>query len=275
VGVRSGDGVVDLATASPGLPRDLRALLAAGPQALEQARRDAAAAASEAVRDAGTLHYLPPILGPSKILCMGLNYADHAAEGGHSKPDYPAFFMRGPSSLVGHGQALVVPRICDRLDYEGELAIIVGRRARHLTADQALDAVAGYAPFNDGSVRPYQRKSTQWTIGKNFDATGGFGPELVTADEVPPGAAGLSIRTRLNDEVMQDGNTGDMLFDVATTLVLLSECMTLEPGDVIITGTPAGVGYARDPAVWLKPGDHCEVEIEGIGTLSNPIAAES
>ena len=175
------------------------------------------------------------------------------------------------TSLVAHGEPLVRPLASDKLDWEAELAVVIGRTARHVQATRALDHVAGYACFNDGSVRNYQRKSTQWTMGKNFDLTGAFGPEIVTADELPAGAAGLRIVSRVNGTVMQDGNTGDMIFDVPALIETLSEVMTLEPGDVIATGTPAGVGYARTPPVFLKAGDVCEVEIEGVGTISNPI----
>jgi 2-keto-4-pentenoate hydratase/2-oxohepta-3-ene-1,7-dioic acid hydratase in catechol pathway len=147
----------------------------------------------------------------------------------------------------------------------------VGKRARNLTLDNALDCVVGYSIFNDGSIRDYQRKSTQWTIGKNFDQTGGFGPYLVTPDELPKGAHGLQVQTRLNGKTMQNGNTKDFLWGIAETIVLITECMTLEPGDVVITGTPAGVGYARTPPVFMKQGDLCEIEIEGIGILANPI----
>jgi len=149
--------------------------------------------------------------------------------------------------------------------------VIIGHRARHLRSDQALDCVAGYSLFNDASIRDFQRKTSQWTIGKNFDATGPFGPWLVTCDELPLGASGLRIQSRLNGQVMQDANTKDFLFDVREALVIISACMTLEPGDVIITGTPAGVGYARKPPVFMKAGDMCEIEVDGIGVLSNPI----
>ena len=217
------------------------------------------------------LRLLPVIPNPGKIICIGLNYRDHAKEGGNPIPDYPAVFMRATTSMAAHGQPILRPPVSDKLDYEAELAVIIGRTATRVTAGQALDYVAGYACFNDGSVRNYQRKSTQWTMGKNFDQTGGFGPELVTADELPDGAHGLGVISRVNGVVMQDGNTADMIFDVATLIEILSEVMTLEPGDVIATGTPAGVGYARTPPSFLKPGDVCEVEIGGIGTLFNPI----
>jgi 2-keto-4-pentenoate hydratase/2-oxohepta-3-ene-1,7-dioic acid hydratase in catechol pathway len=215
-----------------------------------------------------------PIERPGKIVCMGLNYADHAKEGGNARPEYPSFFMRGPSSMTAHLSPIVRPKVSDKLDYEAELAFIVGKKARHLTLDNALDCVAGYSIFNDGSIRDYQRKTTQWTIGKNFDRTGAFGPWLVTPDELPLGCHGLNIQSRLNGQVMQNANTKDFLWGVAETIVLISECMTLEPGDVVITGTPAGVGYARTPPVFMKPGDICEIEIESIGVLRNTITDE-
>ena len=215
-----------------------------------------------------------PIERPGKIVCMGLNYADHAKEGGNARPQYPSFFMRGPSSMTAHLSPIVRPKVSDKLDYEAELAFVVGKKARHLTLDNALDCVAGYSIFNDGSIRDYQRKTTQWTIGKNFDHTGAFGPWLVTPDELPPGCHGLTIQSRLNGQVMQNANTKDFLWGVAETIVLISECMTLDPGDVVITGTPAGVGYARTPPVFMKPGDICEIEIESIGALRNTIADE-
>ena len=221
-----------------------------------------------------TITFKVPIERPGKIVCMGLNYADHAKEGGNARPEYPSFFMRGPSSMTAHLSPIVRPKVSDKLDYEAELAFIVGKKARHLTLDNALDCVAGYSIFNDGSIRDYQRKTTQWTIGKNFDRTGAFGPWLVTPDELPPGCHGLTIQSRLNGQVMQNANTKDFLWGVAETIVLISECMTLEPGDVVITGTPAGVGYARMPPVFMKPGDICEIEIESIGVLRNTITDE-
>ena len=217
------------------------------------------------------LRLLPVIPNPGKIICIGLNYRDHAKEGGNPIPDYPAVFMRTTTSLVAHGQPMLRPPVSDKLDFEAELAVVIGRTATRVRAGDALDHVAGYACFNDGSVRNYQRKSTQWTMGKNFDQTGGFGPELVTADELPDGARGLSVTSRVNGAVMQDGNTSEMIFDVPTLIEILSEVMTLQPGDVIATGTPAGVGYARTPPLFLKAGDVCEVTVGGIGTLSNPI----
>jgi 2-keto-4-pentenoate hydratase/2-oxohepta-3-ene-1,7-dioic acid hydratase in catechol pathway len=243
------------------------------PQQLAQAVAQARGSAANVLR-LSDAKLLPAIPRPGKIVCLGLNYADHAAEGGHKKPEYPSFFLRVPSSLAAHGEALLRPRVSDRFDYEAELAVIIGRRARHLTEQDALGVVAGYACFNDGSLRDYQRKTTQWTIGKNFDRTGPLGPWVVPASELPPGATGLKIESRLNGQVMQSSNTSNMLFPVVETLCLLTEVMTLEPGDVIAMGTPSGVGYARNPPVFMKAGDRIEIEIEKIGVLANTIVDE-
>jgi acylpyruvate hydrolase len=225
--------------------------------------------------DPAQVTWLTPVARPGKVICLGLNYAAHAAEGGNARPEYPSFFMRGATSLIAHEAPLVRPRVSDKLDFEAELAVVIGRRARHLTRDDALSAVAGYACFNDGTLRDYQRRTAQWTIGKNFDGTGAFGPWLVAAADLPPGASGLKIESRLNGRVMQSDNTGNMMVSVADALVLLSEVLTLEPGDVIAMGTPAGVGYARTPPVWMQPGDSIEIEIEGVGLLCNPIVQET
>ena len=238
--------------------------------ATELAGRGFVAASAEEVALAD-VELLPPIPYPGKIICIGLNYRAHAIEGGNPIPDYPAVFMRCTTSLTAPGAAIIYPECSNKLDYEAELAVVIGKTASNVSAAEALDYVAGYSCFNDGSVRDYQRKSTQWTMGKNFDGTGPFGPELVTPDELPAGASGLRIVTRHNGQVMQDSNTADMIFDVATLIATLSEAMTLEPGDVIATGTPSGVGYARTPPVFMKPGDTIEIEIEGIGTLTNTI----
>ncbi len=253
------------------LPGDMVALCASGSAGFAAAAEQAgAAAAAERISlDAVTL--LPVVPRPGKIVCMGLNYADHAAEGGNQRPDYPSFFLRAPSSLTAHEAAIERPRVSDKLDFEAELAVVIGKTCRHLTQADALAAVAGYSCFNDATLRDYQRRSAQWTIGKNFDATGAFGPWLVPAAELPPGAAGLKIESRLNGAVMQSSNTAQMLFPVAETLCLITEAMTLEPGDVVIMGTPAGVGYARQPPVWMQPGDTIEIDIERIGVLSNTI----
>jgi len=268
----SHDTYIDLCATNPLIRNNLQEIIQS-PEQLEQA--DLALKNSKAIGgNLKEISFKIPIERPGKIVCMGLNYADHAKEGGNARPEYPSFFMRGPSSMTAHLSPIIRPKVSDKLDYEAELAFIVGKKARHLTLENALDCVAGYSIFNDGSIRDYQRKTTQWTIGKNFDQTGAFGPWLVTPDELPLGCDGLNIQSRLNGQVMQNANTKDFLWGVAETSVLISECMTLEPGDVVITGTPAGVGYARTPPVFMKPGDICEIEIESIGVLRNTIADE-
>jgi len=263
---------IDLCATDPNIPIDLLGLIQRDPE-LTQARR-ALLNPQAVIHNLSDIRFTPLIHRPEKIICLGLNYADHAKEGGHARPDYPSFFMRGPSSLTAHQAPIIRPKASAKLDYEAELAFVIGKRAKHCSLENALEHVVGYSIFNDGSVRDYQRKSTQWTIGKNFDQTGAFGPWLVTPDELPIGASGLQIQSRLNGQLMQNANTKDFLWGVAETIVLITECMTLEPGDVVITGTPAGVGYARTPPVFMKPGDICEVEIEGIGILGNSIADE-
>lgn len=271
LGVLTGDEIADLSGLA-GAPASLFDLLQAG--------GDAVASVKPLVEKAPRLplsgaSLLPVIPRPGKIICLGLNYAEHAAEGGREKPDYPNFFMRSATTLIGQGASIPRPRVSEQLDFEAELAAIIGRRVpRHVAKTEALSYVAGYACFNDVSVRDYQRRTPQWTIGKNFDGTGPFGPAFVTADELPQGARGLKIESRLNGKVMQSANTRDMIFPVDETIMLLSQCMTLEPGDVLVMGTPAGVGFARTPPVWMKAGDTIEVEIEGVGLLSNPVVDE-
>jgi acylpyruvate hydrolase len=275
LGLVEGKSVVDLSEADASLPKDLESLIAAGPRALVAAKAAATAApASAKLALDGAKPALP--FGPSrKIVCVGLNYALHAKEGGHAIPTYPSFFLRVPTSLVAAGAPVIRPKCSIQLDYECELTIVVGRKGRHIPEAEALDHVFGYTLFNDVSVRDFQRKTSQWTPGKNFDGTGPLGPWVVTADELPPGAAGLRIMTRVNGETMQDSNTSDMIFSTAKTIALLSEFMTLEPGDVIATGTPSGVAHARKPPAWMKAGDKVEVEVEKIGVLANPIVDEA
>jgi 2-keto-4-pentenoate hydratase/2-oxohepta-3-ene-1,7-dioic acid hydratase in catechol pathway len=251
---------------------DLQALLAAGPELMQETYNRLLQ--GEEI-DPSTIEYLPPLPRPEKIICFGLNYKDHASESGFEAPTYPALFGRFPSSLIGHGAPIVRPRVSEQLDYEGELVAIIGKPGRNIPVSRALEHVAGYSIFNDASVRDYQFKSTQWMIGKNFDSTGAFGPVFVSSDELQPGAKGLRLKTRLNGAEMQNASTSDMIFDVATQVSLMSDAMLLKPGDVIVTGTPSGVGLARDPKVFMKPGDVCEVQIEGIGLLSNPIVQQS
>ena len=261
-----------LLESEPGFPGHLDTLIAAGPDAL-QAAYDRLR--QGAVIDEGAVQVLPPLPAPGKIICVGLNYADHSTESGFKQPDYPTLFGRFASSLVGHGAPIIRPRVSTQLDYEGEVVAVIGKRGRHIAKAAALSHVAGYSIFNEGSVRDYQFKAPQWTMGKNFDGTGAFGPVFVTADELPPGCKGLRLQTRLNGQVVQDASTNDMVFDVETLIAIISEGITLEPGDLIVTGTPAGVGLARKPPLWMKPGDVCEVEVERLGILRNPIADEA
>lgn len=215
-----------------------------------------------------------PLQQPGKIICLGLNYMDHIKEGGYKVPDYPALFMRSSSSLMPSQAPMVRPTISIQLDYEAELMLIVGKQGRHISESNALDYVFAYTVFNDGSVRDYQRKTHQWTPGKNFDNTGAVGPIVVTPDELPEGALGLKIETRVGDEILQSANTSEMLWSVAKVIAEISSYTTLEPGDLIAMGTPPGVGHARTPPRWLKPGETVDVEIEGIGICSNPIIDE-
>lgn len=216
---------------------------------------------------------LLPFRRAGKTLCVGLNYADHATESGMEAPSFPTVFVRFNSNFVPHGANLVKPDASDAFDYEGELVAVIGKAGRAISKEDALDHVAGYTIFNDGSIRDFQLRTTQWTIGKNFDKTGALGPCFVTADELPAGAKGLRLTTRLNGEVMQDATTDDLIFSVADLVSHLSVGMTLEPGDLIVTGTPSGVGAARDPKVFMKPGDVCEIEVEKIGRLCNAVVA--
>ncbi len=275
IGFVADDKVVDLSIAAPELPTGFVEFLQAGSDVMNQAAAAADMAIDDALLSLDELVYLPLIQRPPKIICIGRNYAAHAREGGVAPPSYPEIFFRSSTSLIAHNDFILRPACSDKLDYEAELAAIVGQRARHVSKAGALSIVAGYSIFNDATLRDYQRKSSQWTIGKNFDGTGAFGPVFVSADELPDGAHGLQIQSRLNGEIMQSANTEDFIFPIDDLIVRLSECMTLEPGDVIVTGTPAGVGYARTPPVFMKAGDICEVEIQGIGVLSNPVRNES
>lgn len=274
LGLVKGDKVAPVTALDATLPSEIVAILKMDCGLDRLAALDAGAARAASLSLTG-LELDLPVRGAGKIFCLGLNYAAHAAEGGHSRPEYPSFFMRGETSFAAPGRPLIRPRASEQLDYEAELTLVIGKRARHIAAEDALDHVAFYTCANEGSVREYQRKTSQWTIGKNFDQSGSMGPWLVSADELPPGGKGLRIESRLNGQVMQSASTDSMLFDVPTTIALLSEALTLEPGDIVLTGTPEGVGHARKPPVWMKPGDTVEVEIEAIGILRNPIAAET
>ena len=247
---------------------DLMAAIENSAVDLEQIRSGARAV------ELSTLQPALPLNEFRKVMCLGLNYVDHVKEGGYEIPSYPAIFIRMPHSLMAAEEAMVKPDCSDRLDYEVELMVVIGKGGKHIPEEQALDHVFGYTVFNDGSVRDYQRKTHQWTPGKNFDATGAIGPIIVTADELPPGAAGLKIESRLNGKVMQSANTSEMMWPVAKTIATISEFTTLEPGDLIAMGTPPGVGHARTPPVFMFPGDVVEVEVENIGICRSPIVSE-
>ncbi len=269
---RCGDELIDINKVSSDLGTNLVDILAGGKLA-SLADKLASAGADAVV--SGSYTYLSPVEQPGKIICVGLNYADHAKESPYDRPDYPVLFLRVATSLVPHGEPLIAPKCSEQFDYEGEMVAIIGKGGRHIARDKALEHVAGYSVFNEGSVRDYQFKSPQWTSGKNFDGSGGFGPDFVTADELPPGGKGLKIVTRLNGETVQEANTDDMLFPVDEIIAVASEVMTLEAGDVLVLGTPAGVGAFRKPPLWMKDGDVCEVEVEKICCLSNPVKAEA
>jgi 2-keto-4-pentenoate hydratase/2-oxohepta-3-ene-1,7-dioic acid hydratase in catechol pathway len=221
--------------------------------------------------DLNSVRVLPPVPKPPKIICVGLNYDDHLEESGLKKPVYPEIFARFATSLIAHREPIRRPPESSALDYEAELAVVIGRKGRRIEPDRALDHVAGYSLFNDATIRDFQLRTPQWTMGKNFDATGAFGPWLVAPDAVPPGAHSLRIQGRLNGRVMQDASTDQLIFSVSALIEMISVAMSLEPGDVIITGTPGGVGVARKPPVFMKPGDLFEVEIEEMGVLSNTV----
>jgi acylpyruvate hydrolase len=260
-----------LLSGDEGYPGSLDVLISKGRAALDGA---VAVLQKGPAIDLNQIRLLPPLSAPGKIICVGLNYVDHSIESGFVVPNYPTIFARFPSSLTGAGSPIIRPKVSTQLDYEGEMVAIIGKGGRHISEDAALDHVMGYSIFNEASVRDYQTKSPQWTVGKNFDNTGSFGPYLVTADELPPGGKGLHIQTRLNGVVVQDASTDSMVFSVARLISILSEALTLSPGDIIVSGTPAGVGMARKPQLFMKHGDVCEVEIEGIGILRNKVEDE-
>src|ERR1700728_3443138 len=221
--------------------------------------------------DLSAVRLLPPVPVPPKVLCVGLNYDDHLEESGLKKPAYPEIFARFATSLIPHQEPIRRPRESIALDYEAELAVVIGKPGRRISQEQALDHVAGYSLFNDATVRDFQLRTPQWTIGKNFDGTGSFGPWLVTPDSVPSGPRGLGIQGRFDGRVMQDSRTDLLIFSVPVLIATISVAMTLERGDVIITGTPGGVGAARKPPVFMQPSDVYEVEIDGLGVLTNPV----
>lgn len=269
-GAAVGDGVIDLGKrlAADGID-SLRRLLETG--RLADAQRIARAAAADHSLDA--IDFAPVITDPGKIICVGLNYRDHVEETGRSVSEKPTLFARFPCSQVGHLQPLVLPRVSTQFDYEGEMAVIIGRTGRHIAASDALDFVAGYSCYNEGSIRDWQRHTSQFLAGKTFAESGSFGPWLVTTDEIPDPSK-LTLKTRLNGVVVQDTTTDLMITPVPELIAYISTICPLEPGDVIVSGTPGGVGARRNPPLWMKIGDTVEIEVSGIGVLTNPITAE-
>lgn len=268
-GLIEGEEAVDLGATLRGRYPDLKSAIAA--DALDEV---AAAAAGAPRHPLSAITWLPVLPNPDKILCVGLNYEMHRKETGRAEVDHPTIFARFANSQIGHGVDIVRPRLSHELDFEGELALIIGKPGRHIAREDAFGHVAGYACYNDGSVRDFQRHTHQFTPGKNFPGTGAFGPWMMTPDEL--GALdGLRLQTRVNGEIVQDATFAQMIFDVPRIIAYCSAFTRLEPGDVIATGTPGGVGAKRTPPLWLKPGDSVEVEIDRLGTLRNGIADEA
>src|SRR5665213_2236039 len=267
--VRGREGYVDLAEVSGNDALvSIDGLAAGGDAALDAARSASGETGQEFERSA----FAASTPNPPRILCLGVSYADHAIEGGREVPTWPESFVRGSGSVIGAYDDLVKPALSERFDYEAELAVIIGKGGRYIKASDAMDAIFGYSVMNDGSAREWQRAATQWTPGKNFEGTMPIGPEVVTTDEVD--VTNLAISSTLNGQVMQSASTADMIVSVARAVEYFSSFTTLRPGDVIATGTPGGVGFARTPPVWLLPGDTIEVTVEGIGTITNHVVAE-
>jgi acylpyruvate hydrolase len=274
LGAEGPGGIVDLHAVDATLPATLIELLALGDAGLDRARRALAAARAEHVRPREGVRLLPPIPNPSKIVCIGLNYRDHAAEVKMELPKYVTAFAKWPNTLVGDGDAIVIPAESHRVDYEAELAFVIGKRAHHVSEADAYGVIAGYTCFNDVSVRDYQMRTSQWTLGKVFDTHGPCGPFLVTSDEIADPHA-LRISCSIDGEMLQNSSTSQLVFGIPRLVADLSAVMTLEPGDIVATGTPAGVGTSREPKRWIRPGERVRVEIEGVGRLENPAVAAS
>jgi acylpyruvate hydrolase len=268
-----GEEVIDLHLADPRIPADMIAFLKAGKRALALAQAAVTQAPPEAVYERTQVTLKAPLMRPGKIICIGQNYLEHAVESNATRPPYPIIFAKFANAVIGPGEPIVIPAAVQKPDYEGELAVVIGRRARNVPEASALDYVGGYTVLNDVSARDWQNRTSQWVLGKTPDTFCPIGPALVTADELPDPQI-IHLRTVIGDEVLQSGYTGDMIFSVAHLIADMTAVMTLEPGDVIATGTPAGIGAARTPPRWLKPGEVIRVEIECVGVLENPIVAE-
>jgi 2-keto-4-pentenoate hydratase/2-oxohepta-3-ene-1,7-dioic acid hydratase in catechol pathway len=265
-GIARPDGVFDLGRRIGSIIPDLRALLAA--QGLSLLAPLPAANTTDYAT--GQFTYLPVLPNPSKILCVGLNYEDHRIETGRKKMDYPTLFTRFADTLTAHDTAMLLPSNSTSFDFEGELAVIIGKHGHHVSEEQAMDLIGGYSIFNDGSIRDWQNRTSQYTPGKNFPRTAGFGPTLLTPEEAGP-LDQKSIETHLNGQLVQSAHLGDMIFSIANVIAYITAFTPLAPGDVIATGTPGGVGFKREPPLFMRHGDRVTVTIEGIGTLVNTI----
>lgn len=265
------DRVVDFSQADASLPKDMIGFLK-GSKATQAVAQKAIDGGAKSIA-LSEVKLLAPIPNPGKIICIGLNYSDHAAETGQPIPKYPIVFSKYSNTVIATGDKIVLPRVSNEVDYEAELGFVIGKTARYVSAADALDYVAGYMPINDVSARDYQTRISQWTMGKTFDTFAPMGPALVTSDEIAD-AGNLKISLTINGEVLQDSNTNKLIFGIPQLVEALSEVMTLEAGDVVSTGTPPGVGMARNPKRYMKAGDVVNITIEGLGTLSNPVVAE-
>jgi 2-keto-4-pentenoate hydratase/2-oxohepta-3-ene-1,7-dioic acid hydratase in catechol pathway len=265
-GIVTGKGIVDLKRYVGNQYPDLKSLIAGNGFAEAAKQLNAAADYKES-----DITFLPVITNPDKIICVGLNYQDHVVETGRDNTEQPAIFLRVAESQVGHRQPIVRPKESTHLDFEAEIAVIIGKPGRRISQQNSWSHIAGYSCYNDGSVRDWQRHTIQWTAGKNFPLTGGFGPWMVTADEIPPNTK-MTLSCRLNGERMQHATTEQMIFKIPKIIEYVSTWTTLLPGDVLVTGTPGGVGARRNPPIWMKPGDKVEIEIDKVGILENTIA---
>jgi 2-keto-4-pentenoate hydratase/2-oxohepta-3-ene-1,7-dioic acid hydratase in catechol pathway len=268
-GVLVEDGVIDVSRLVGPLPIDVLGLIQGGQPVLDRVRDGAARSKATPLAD---VTLLAPIARPPKIVCIGVNYADHAAEAGRALPKWPSVFLKAPSCIIGPGDSIVRPPTTEQLDYEVELAVVIGKRAKSVSRDDAMAYVAGYTIMNDVSARDLQLgKDGGIILGKNFDTSAPLGPAITLVDELPD-PTNLGIRTWVNGELRQDGNTHNLIFDIPAIIAFLTQQLTLEPGDIIATGTPAGVGLGMKPQVWLKPGDTVRMEVDGIGVLENSVA---
>lgn len=267
------DSVLDLNSANSAIPDSIIPFLEGGEYTKALAEQALAAAPASALLKRSEVTLKAPVPRPGKIICIGLNYRDHAAESGQKVPDFPTVFAKYPTCVIGPDEPILIPKLTEQVDYEAELGVIIGKRARHVSEGEAMGYVAGYLPFHDVSARDYQMRTSQWTLGKTFDTFGPMGPALVTADEIPDPHT-LDISLSIGGEVLQKSNTRELVFGVGALVSILSGVMTLEPGDLISTGTPSGVGAARDPKRWLRAGETVRIEIAGLGVLSNPVMRE-